>query len=133
MYTNFESLREEARAHILEMLEDYEGYTRDFHNEAFNNDYYERYTDKAIDKLEELGVFDVIQTVKEYEQANFGVVNTDFSKPCDILNMLWYIVGEEELYSIFEDCKEWDEFWNEKIGETETKVLIAWLKDNEKV
>lgn len=133
MYNNFESLRKEARAHILEMLEGYEGYTCDFHNEAFNIDYYEYYTSNAIDKLEELGVFDAIQTVKEYEQDNFGVVNTDFSNPCDILNMLWYIIGEEEIYSMFEDCEEWDEFWNEEIGETETKVLIAWLKDNDRV
>ena len=133
MLKNFESLREEARTHILETLENYEGYTFDFHNEAFNSDYYEYYTYKAIKKLEELGVFDAIQTVKEYEQDNFGVVNTDFSNPCDILNMLWYIVGEEELCDMFEDCKEWDEFWNEKIGEIETKVLIAWLKDNDRV
>ena len=132
MYTNFESLREEARAHILEMLEDYEGYTCDFHNEAFNSDYYEYYTHEAIRKLEELGVFDAIQTVKEYEQDNFGVVNTDFSDPCAVLNMLWYIIGEEELSSMFEGCEEWDEFWNEEIGETETKVLIAWLKDNDR-
>lgn len=133
MNTNFEFLREEARAHILEMLEDYEGYTCDFHNEAFNTNYYTDDTENAIDNLEELGVFDAIQTVKEYEQDNFGVINTDFSNPCDILNMLWYIVGEEELYSMFEDCEEWDEFWNEQIGEMETKVLIAYLKDNEKV
>lgn len=65
MFNNFESLREEARAHILEMLEDYEGYTCDFHNEAFNTDYYECYTSEAIKKLEKLGVFDAIQTVKE--------------------------------------------------------------------
>lgn len=133
MYTNFESLREEARAHILEMLEYYEGYACDFHNEAFNSDYYEYYTHEAIKKLEELGVFDAIQTVKEYEQDNFGVVNTDFSNPCDILNMLWYIIGEEEIYSMFDDCEEWDELWNEEIGETETKVLISWLKDNNRV
>ena len=105
MYTNVESLREEARAHMLEMLEDYEGYTCDLHNEAFNSDYYEYYTPKAIKKLEELGVFEAIQTVKEYEQDNFGVVNTDFSDPCKILNMLWYIIGEEELYSMFDDCE----------------------------
>lgn len=133
MLKNFESLREEARAHILEMLEDYEGHTCDFHNTAFNTDYYECYTGAAIKKLEELGVFDAIQTVKEYEQDNFGTVSTDFSNPCAILNMLWYIVGAEELCSMFEDCDEWNEFWGEEIGETETKVLIAWLKDNEKV
>lgn len=133
MYTNFESLREEARAHILETLENYEGYTCDFHNEAFNTDYYECYTQNAINKLKQLGVFDAIQTVKEYEQDNFGEVNTDFSSPRVVLNMLWYIIGEEELCSMFEGCEEWDEFWNEEIGETETKVLIAWLKDNERV
>lgn len=133
MYTNFESLREEARAHILEALEDYEGYTCDFHNEVFNTDYCEYYTQNAINKLEELGVFDAIQTVKEYEQDNFGGVITDFSNPCDILNILWYIIGEEELCSMFEGCEEWNKFWSEEIGETETKVLIAWLKDNEKV
>lgn len=48
MYTNFESLREEARVYILEALKDYEGYTCDFHNEVFNTDYYEYYTSKAI-------------------------------------------------------------------------------------
>lgn len=133
MYTNFESLRKEARAHILEVLEDYEGYGCDFHSEAFNSDCYEYYTNAAIKKLEELGIFDAIQAVKEYEQDNFGIVNTDFSNPCAILNMLWYVVGEEELCSMFLECEEWDEFWNEEIGETETKVLIAWLKDNDKV
>lgn len=133
MCGNFESLREDARSHILEMLEDYEGYTCDFHGEAFNGDYYEYNTHESIKKLEESGVFNAIQTVKEYEQDNFGVVNTDFSDPCAILNMLWYIIGEEELYSMFEDCEEWDELWNEEIGETETKVLIAWLKDNDRV
>lgn len=133
MYTNFESLREEARVHILETLKNYEGYTCDFHNEAFNTDYYECYTQNAIDKLKQLGVFDAIQTVKEYEQDNFGEVITDFSSPCAVINMLWYIIGEEELCSMFEGCEEWDEFWNEEIGETETKVLIAWLKDNERV
>ena len=62
------------------------------------------------------------------------ITNTIQRKPLsDILNMLWYIVGEEELYNMFEDCEEWDEFWNEEISETETKVLIAWLKDNERV
>lgn len=133
MSNNFESLREEARKHIIEILKDYEGYTCDFHNEAFNMDYYECYTDRAAERLEELGVFNAIQAVKEYEQDNFGMVNTDFSDPCDILNMLWYIIAEEELYSMFEGCEEWDEFWNEEIGETETKVLIAWLKDNDRV
>lgn len=34
---------------------------------------------------------------------------------------------------MFEDCSEWDEWWNEEIDETECKVLIAWLVDHERI
>lgn len=134
MYTNFSELREEARNAIVERLEEgYEGYTCDFHNEVFNTNYYECYTSEAIRKLESMGVFDAIEAVKEYEQDNFGTADTDFSDPCAILNMLWYIVGEEELYDMFNGCEEWDEWWDEKISETECKILLGWLKDNERI
>lgn len=133
MYKNFEEMREEARENIIEVLQDYDGYLCDFHNEAFNMDYYECYTDRAIKKLEEWGVFDAIEEIKNYEQDNFGTVNTDFSKPCEIINMLWYIIGEEELYTMFEGCEEYDYLWNEEVTEEEVKMLIGWAKDNERV
>ena len=40
-------------------------------------------------------VFEVIRTVKEYEELNFGEVTTDITDPCKLVNMYVYIVGEE--------------------------------------
>ena len=128
--SNFEDMREEARCAIVEALPNYTGYGADFHNEVFNIDYYECYTDRAEKQLEEMGVFDCIHMVQEYEQDNFGVVNTDLSEPCDVLNMVWYIIGEEELYTMFENCELWDDFWNEEFEEETGKQLVDWLRVN---
>ena len=66
----------------------------DLHHHCFNNDYYiiGRYEAKQW-----LGddVFDIIEIIREYEQNNFGEVNTDFSEPEKIVNMYTYIIGEE--------------------------------------
>lgn len=134
MYNDFRELRQEARDHIIDELENgYEGYLCDFHNAAFNEDYYEVYTATAEEKLTRWGVFDAIEKVKDYEQDNFGVVNTDFSNPCKVINMLWYIIGEEELYKMFDDCAEFDELWNEETTQKESRMLAGWAKDNERV
>lgn len=129
----FESMRKDARHAIVNALEDgYKGYGADFHNEVFNMN--APFSDRNGESvLEECGVFTAIKYVMDYEKGNFGEVYTDFSNPAKVANMLWYIVGEEELAFMFEDCSEWDEWWNEEIGETECKVLIAWLKDNNRI
>ena len=66
----------------------------DLHHDIFNTDYYiiGRYEAKKW-----LGdqVFDIIETIREYEEFNFGEVNTDFSEPEKVVNMYVYIVGEE--------------------------------------
>ena len=66
----------------------------DLHHEIFNTDYYiiGRYEAKKW-----LGdqVFNIIETIKEYEEFNFGEVNTDFSEPEKVVNMYVYIIGEE--------------------------------------
>lgn len=133
MYTNFESLRKEARDYIVKSLRDYEGCTFEFHNKVFNSDSYEYYINRADKKLNKLGVFDAVQKVVEYEQENFGTVKTDFSDPCNILTMLWYIIGEEELYDMFEDCQEWDKYWSEDITDEARLGILNWLKENEKI
>ena len=130
----FTNMRKAAREAIAEYLEEcYNGYLCDLHNEVFNTDY--EYTDnnEAIKALEEDGVFEVIDTIVKYEKNNFGEVNTDFTNPCKVANMLYYIIGEEKLNDMFDGCEEWDEWWNEEIGKTECKVLLAWLKDNERI
>ena len=41
--------------------------------------------------------FSMIDTIKEYEQFNFGEVTTDFSDPEKVANMYFYVKGEEIL------------------------------------
>ena len=66
----------------------------DLHNEIFNTGYYVSYNDEAEDWLGNK-VFDIIRTVREYEEDNFGEVTTDISDPTKLVNMYVYIVGEE--------------------------------------
>ena len=69
----------------------------DLHYHAFNTDYYIIGTYQATQWLGD-NVFDCIETIKEYEQDNFGEVSTDFSDPEKIVNMYAYIVGEQVVY-----------------------------------
>ncbi len=131
---DFMNMRKAARKAIVKYLADgYDGYLGDFHNEIFNTDYEYTNNDKAIKALEDSGIFEAIGAIVEYEEGNFGEVYTDFTNPCKVANMLYYIIGEEELNDMFDGCEEWDEWWNEEIGKTECKVLLAWLKDNERI
>ena len=65
----------------------------DLHHHCFNTDYYIIGTYKAKKWLGE-EVFNIIQIIKEYEQLNFGEVNTDFSDPEKVVNMYAYIIGD---------------------------------------
>ena len=91
---------EEIKSHFNDFINDennkdiIENNLDDLHHEIFNTDYYiiGRYEAKKW-----LGdqVFNIIETIKEYEEFNFGEVNTDFSEPEKVVNMYVYIIGEE--------------------------------------
>ena len=66
----------------------------DLHHHAFNTDYFIIGNYQAKQWQGDM-VFDVIETIKEYENMHFGEVNTDFSCPEKVVNMYAYIVGEE--------------------------------------
>ena len=66
----------------------------DLHHEVFNTDYYIIGTYQAKKWLGD-EVFNIIDLIKQYENDNFGSVNTDFSSPEKIVNMYVYIIGEE--------------------------------------
>ena len=66
----------------------------DLHHHCFNTDYYIIGTYEATKWLGE-NVFEIIEVIRNYEQDQFGEVNTDFSDPEKIVNMYTYIVGEE--------------------------------------
>ena len=113
-----QEMREEARAAIIEALRDgYTGHYCDLHNEVFNTDYYIIGTYQAKQALEEYGVFDAIAKVQEYEMNNFGEVYTDLSDPEKLVNMLWYIIGEEVLFEMMHGVKAWNENWNNLTSE----------------
>lgn len=66
----------------------------DLHHHAFNEDYYIIGTYQAKQWLGDMA-FDVIEHIREYEEFQFGEVNTDFSSPEKVVNMYAYIIGEE--------------------------------------
>ena len=125
----------DAKAAIIEALTDgeYSGYYCDLHNHLFNEDYHYCYTSEAEDDLNAIGVFDAISVIVEYEKDNFGDVNTDFTNPCAVANMLYYIVGEEVLYDLFDECELWDEVRDDEATEETNAALVQWLRDNGRI
>jgi hypothetical protein len=120
-------IREEAREAIIEALKDgYSGYYCDLHNEVFNTGYYIIGTYEAKKALEEYGVFDAIEKVQTYEKENFSEVYTDLSNPEKLVNMLYYIIGDEVLFFMMDGVKAWeDNRDNLATDETNAEILKA--------
>lgn len=125
-----QEMREEARAAIIEALEDgYTEYYCDLHHEVFNTSYYIVGVYEAKKALEEYGVFDAIERVQTYEKDNFGEVYTDLADPEKLINMLYYIIGEEVLYEMMEGVAEFHDNWNNPADEeTNAAILKAVAK-----
>lgn len=118
-------MKAEAIADIIETLENYEGVYADLHNEVFNTDYYIIGTYEAKKALNEYDVFEAIDVVQEYEKEQFGEVYTDISNPEKLVNMLYYVIGDEvigEMYEIPEFNDNWNEYADE---ETNAKIIEA--------
>tara|TARA_B100002052_G_scaffold24369_1_gene18976 strand:+ start:287 stop:670 length:384 start_codon:yes stop_codon:yes gene_type:complete len=92
-------LKQDVASYMISGLEDETGLNMDvsdLHHYLLNQDYFIIGTYKAKKWLGS-EVFDVIETIREYEQSNFGEVSTDFSNPEKVANMYAYILGEEIL------------------------------------
>ena len=91
---------EEIKSHFNDFINDennkdiIENNLDDLHHEIFNTDYYIIGRYEATKWLGDQ-VFNVINIIKEYENDNFGEVNTDFSEVEKVVNMYVYIIGEE--------------------------------------
>ena len=94
--------QKEALEDIKEVLEYYNGYYCDLHNETFNTDYYIVGTYEAEKALEQYGNFKAIRKIQEYENDNFGEVLTDLSDQEKIANVLYYIIGNEAIQDLCE-------------------------------
>lgn len=128
MNAKHDEMRREAIADIIETLEGgYDGYYCDLHNEVFNTDYYIIGTWKAKEALNEYG-FDAIETVQEYEKSNFGEVYTDVTNPEALINMLYYIIGEEVIGDMY-DIAAFANNWNNDADEETNAAIVSELND----
>ena len=121
------AMRKEAREAIIETLKDgYSGYYCDLHNEVLNTDYYIIGTHQAKEALKEYDVFEALEKVQTYEKDNFGEIYTDLSNPEKLVNMLYYIIGEEVLYEMMKGVDEFHDNWNNRAtDETNAAILEA--------
>lgn len=121
------AMYQEAIADLIYTLEqDYSGYYCDLHNEVFNTDYYVIGTYAAEKALEEYGVFDAIRLVQDYEKDNFGEVYTDIADPEKLINMVYYIIGEEVIFEICDIIN--NDNWNDEADEETNAKIIEALK-----
>lgn len=124
-----QEMREEARDAIIEALKDgYNGYYCDLHNEVFNTDYYIIGIHQAKEALKEYDVFEAIEKVQTYEEENFGEIYTDLSDPEKLVNMLYYIIGEEVLYEMMEGVDEFHDNWNNQADEETNAAILKAIE-----
>ena len=123
-------LKQDVISYIVQQLEDEVGLDNDvsdLHHYLVNEDYFIIGTYQAKQWLGS-HVFDVIETIREYEQSNFGEVSTDFSDPEKVANMYAYILGEE----ILSESNIYQEIQSDKniLEEDDIKNLVEDLKEN---
>jgi len=129
-----QAMREEARAAIIEALQDgYTGYYSDLHHEVFNTDYYIIGTHAAKEALNEYGVFEALEKIQTYEKDNFGEIYTDLSNPEKLVNMLYYIIGEEVLYEMMDGIEAWEENWNNIATDETNAAILEAIKEKEQL
>jgi hypothetical protein len=88
----------------------------EIHNEVFNTDYFiiGHYAAEQW-LINNGGIFNAIEIIKDYENDNFGEVNTDFSEPERVCNMYVYILGEELINGLKFIQDNWDNDLNEEL------------------
>lgn len=129
MNAKHDEMRRDAIEAIIETLEGgYSDYYCDLHNEVFNTDYYIIGTWQAKEALNEYDVFDAIETVREYEESNFGEVYTDVTNPEALVNMLYYIIGEEVIGDMY-DIAAFANNWNNDADEETNAAIVSELND----
>jgi hypothetical protein len=116
---------QDVKNHAIMMLRDGVGTgdSGELHHKLFNEDYFIIGTFQAKQWLGS-EVFDAIETIKEYEQDNFGEVTTDFSNPEKVANMLAYVLGEQ----ILGESETLLNKWNEQLEELDLLAIAEELE-----
>ena len=113
--------------YTIEGLENLKGTSpeaSEVHHEIFNTDYFiigyakaERWIDKNI------GSFQAIRAIQDYEKFHFGEIITDLSSSERVCNMYVYIQGEEALNS----SDTLQDKWNDKLTDEDLNNIIEEL------
>jgi flavorubredoxin len=124
--------KEDVKDYIIQQLSDDVGldqYIGDLHHYLLNEDYFiiGSYRAEQWLKKDDGSVFEAIETIKDYEQSNFGQVSTDLSSSENVANMLAYILGEQILFNN-DTYNLFTRFSNEYLDEDKRDLLISSLK-----
>ena len=99
-FPKMNELKQDVKDYIIDQLTDNVGldqYIGDLHHYLLNEHYFIIGYYKAEQWLKKDSIFNAIETIKEYEQDNFGQVSTDLSSSESVANMLAYILADEIL------------------------------------
>jgi hypothetical protein len=124
--------KQDVKNYIIQQLNDDVGldqHISDLHHYLLNEDYFiiGYYQAEQWLKKDNGSIFEAIETIREYEQSNFGQVSTDLSSSENVANMLAYIFGEEILYNN-DTYNLFTRFHNEYLSEDKRDLLISSLK-----
>ena len=125
-------LKEDVKEYIIQQLNDDVGLDQhicDLHHYLLNEDYFIIGYYKAEQWLRKDSIFNAIETIKNYENDNFGQVSTDLSSSESVANMLAYILGEEILYNN-DTFQLFTRFNNEYLDEDKRDLLVSSLKES---
>ncbi len=65
--------------------------------------------------------------MQTYEKENFGEVYTDLSDPEKLVNMLFYVIGDEVLWEMLDNSETWNKKWNNRADEETTARILEEL------
>lgn len=124
-------MKDEATKQVIQSgidnIDSYKGQeveASELHYHLYNEDYFIIGYYQAEEFLKKYGIFAAIEKIKQYEQYNFGEVNTDFSDSEKVANMFAYIVGEEALA----ECETLQKNWDKKLTDKQLDKIAAELK-----
>jgi len=119
-------LQKEIIDHAIRCVKDYIGTpVDDLHHNLFNTDYWVIGRYEAEQEITKYGnAWDAIGKIQEYEESNFGEINTDLTEPEKVCNMLVYILGEE----ILQQCPATSKFWDDDITDNIADEIIKELR-----
>ena len=126
--------KQDVKEYIIDQLESDVGldqHISDLHHYLLNEDYFiiGYYQAEQWLKKDNGSIFEAIETIREYEQSNFGQVSTDLSSSENVANMLAYILGEQILYNN-NTYNLFTRFHNEYLDEDKRDLLISSLKES---